>query len=166
MALNGLLPSPTPGMTMEVLGTLVGAAIQGQIVASAHTLKHCPTLNASAGQLGNGSGAEVIKSLVRSQDYLSHSVSRSSGGCAPKHGLCGVSRAGRSFSHRQVGGGQFSGPDCGWRTRVRRWKLLGHFFFFWILWTESISAGRFLRQPASEAKSFGFSKQSNSSEKF
>uniref|UniRef100_A0A8C5I2H4 Major facilitator superfamily domain-containing protein 2B-like n=1 Tax=Gouania willdenowi TaxID=441366 RepID=A0A8C5I2H4_GOUWI len=32
-------------MTMEVLGTLVGAAIQGQIVASAHTLKHCPTHN-------------------------------------------------------------------------------------------------------------------------
>uniref|UniRef100_A0A8P4K8T4 MFSD2 lysolipid transporter B, sphingolipid n=1 Tax=Dicentrarchus labrax TaxID=13489 RepID=A0A8P4K8T4_DICLA len=32
-------------MTMEVLGTLVGAAIQGQIVASAHTLKHCPTQN-------------------------------------------------------------------------------------------------------------------------
>lgn len=60
-------------MTMEVLGTLVGAAIQGQIVASAHTLKHCPTLNASAGHLGNRS--EVIKSLVRSQEYLSHSVS-------------------------------------------------------------------------------------------
>lgn len=57
---------------MEVLGTLVGAAIQGQIVASAHTLKHCPTQN---GYLGNGSGAEIVKSLVRSQDYLSHSVS-------------------------------------------------------------------------------------------
>lgn len=60
---------------MEVLGTLVGAAIQGQIVASAHTLKHCPTQNTSASQLGNGSGAEIIKSLVHSQDYLSHSVS-------------------------------------------------------------------------------------------
>uniref|UniRef100_A0A673BG84 Major facilitator superfamily domain containing 2B n=1 Tax=Sphaeramia orbicularis TaxID=375764 RepID=A0A673BG84_9TELE len=36
-------------MTMEVLGTLVGAAIQGQIVASAHTRKHCPTHNMSAG---------------------------------------------------------------------------------------------------------------------
>uniref|UniRef100_A0A8C2HIS4 Major facilitator superfamily domain-containing protein 2B-like n=1 Tax=Cyprinus carpio TaxID=7962 RepID=A0A8C2HIS4_CYPCA len=32
-------------MTVEVLGTLVGAAIQGQIVASAHTLKHCPHRN-------------------------------------------------------------------------------------------------------------------------
>ncbi|XP_047429352.1 major facilitator superfamily domain-containing protein 2B [Mugil cephalus] len=60
-------------MTMEVLGTLVGAAIQGQIVASAHTLKHCPTHNTSAGYLGNSSGAEIVKSLVRSQDYLSHS---------------------------------------------------------------------------------------------
>uniref|UniRef100_A0A3Q3VSQ8 Uncharacterized protein n=1 Tax=Mola mola TaxID=94237 RepID=A0A3Q3VSQ8_MOLML len=60
-------------MTMEVLGTLVGAAIQGQIVASAHTLKHCPTHNMSAGNLGNSSGAEIVKSLVRSQDYLSHS---------------------------------------------------------------------------------------------
>uniref|UniRef100_A0AAY4BN09 Major facilitator superfamily domain containing 2B n=1 Tax=Denticeps clupeoides TaxID=299321 RepID=A0AAY4BN09_9TELE len=39
-------------MTFEVLGTLVGAAIQGQIVASAHTLKHCPHPN-------------VIKSLAR-----------------------------------------------------------------------------------------------------
>uniref|UniRef100_A0A672HS46 Major facilitator superfamily domain-containing protein 2B-like n=1 Tax=Salarias fasciatus TaxID=181472 RepID=A0A672HS46_SALFA len=62
-------------MTMEVLGTLVGAAIQGQIVASAHTLKHCPTHNTSAGYLGNSSGAEIVKSLVHSQDYLSHAVS-------------------------------------------------------------------------------------------
>uniref|UniRef100_A0A8D3DZD8 MFSD2 lysolipid transporter B, sphingolipid n=1 Tax=Scophthalmus maximus TaxID=52904 RepID=A0A8D3DZD8_SCOMX len=46
-------------MTVEVLGTLVGAAIQGQIVASAHTLKHCPTHNVSAGYLGNSSGAEI-----------------------------------------------------------------------------------------------------------
>ncbi|XP_008277834.1 major facilitator superfamily domain-containing protein 2B [Stegastes partitus] len=59
-------------MTMEVLGTLVGAAIQGQIVASAHTLKHCPTHNMSAGYPGNSSGTEVVKSLVRPQDYLSH----------------------------------------------------------------------------------------------
>ena len=62
-------------MTMEVLGTLVGAAIQGQIVASAHTLKHCPPHNMTAGYLGNSSGAEIVKSLVRSQEYLSHSVS-------------------------------------------------------------------------------------------
>ncbi|XP_068198408.1 major facilitator superfamily domain-containing protein 2B [Antennarius striatus] len=60
-------------MTMEVLGTLVGAAIQGQIVASAHTLKHCSTHNVSANYLGNSSGAEIIKSLVHSQEHLSHS---------------------------------------------------------------------------------------------
>uniref|UniRef100_A0A8C6SFN6 Major facilitator superfamily domain containing 2B n=1 Tax=Neogobius melanostomus TaxID=47308 RepID=A0A8C6SFN6_9GOBI len=41
-------------MTMEVLGTLVGAAIQGQIVASAHTRKHCRQFNVSAaGSHGN-----------------------------------------------------------------------------------------------------------------
>ncbi|XP_063352552.1 major facilitator superfamily domain-containing protein 2B [Pelmatolapia mariae] len=59
-------------MTMEVLGTLVGAAIQGQIVASAHTLKHCPTNNMSAGYLGNSSGAEIVKSMVHSKEYLSY----------------------------------------------------------------------------------------------
>ncbi|XP_046877722.1 major facilitator superfamily domain-containing protein 2B [Hypomesus transpacificus] len=60
-------------MTLEVLGTLVGAAIQGQIVASAHTLKHCPHQNMSAGHLGNSSsGAEIVRSLVHSQDFLSH----------------------------------------------------------------------------------------------
>lgn len=62
-------------MTMEVLGTLVGAAIQGQIVASAHTLKHCPTNNMSAGYLGNSSGAEIVKSMVHSKEYLSYAVS-------------------------------------------------------------------------------------------
>ncbi|XP_054618026.1 major facilitator superfamily domain-containing protein 2B isoform X4 [Dunckerocampus dactyliophorus] len=67
------LPDPHHRMTLEVLGTLVGAAIQGQIVASAHTLKHCPTHNVSAGHPGNDSGGEVVKSLlVRSEEYLSH----------------------------------------------------------------------------------------------
>ncbi|XP_070291984.1 sphingosine-1-phosphate transporter MFSD2B-like [Salvelinus sp. IW2-2015] len=61
-------------MTLEVLGTLVGAAIQGQIVASAHTLKHCPHHNMSTGHLGNGSGAEIVKRIVHSQDFLSHAV--------------------------------------------------------------------------------------------
>ncbi|KAK2856471.1 hypothetical protein Q5P01_005206 [Channa striata] len=60
-------------MTMEVLGTLVGAAIQGQIVASAHTLKHCPTHNMTTGYLGNSSGAEIVTSPMHSQDYLSQS---------------------------------------------------------------------------------------------
>ena len=69
---NSIFNHSIAGMTMEVLGTLVGAAIQGQIVASAHTLKHCPTHNVSAGYLGNSSGAEII---VRSQDHLPHAVS-------------------------------------------------------------------------------------------
>uniref|UniRef100_A0A8C1GPE7 Major facilitator superfamily domain containing 2B n=1 Tax=Cyprinus carpio TaxID=7962 RepID=A0A8C1GPE7_CYPCA len=61
-------------MTAEVLGTLVGAAIQGQIVASAHTLKHCPHRNLTTGHLGNSSGTEVIRSMAISQDFLSHAV--------------------------------------------------------------------------------------------
>ncbi|XP_061785411.1 major facilitator superfamily domain-containing protein 2B [Nerophis lumbriciformis] len=60
-------------MTLEVLGTLVGAAIQGQIVASAHTFKHCSPHNVSDGHLGNGSGGDVVRSLVvRSEEYLPH----------------------------------------------------------------------------------------------
>lgn len=63
-------------MTAEVLGTLIGAAIQGQIVASAHTMKHCLHHNLSTSHLGNTSsgGAEVVKSLALSQDFLSHAV--------------------------------------------------------------------------------------------
>ncbi|KAI1897750.1 hypothetical protein AGOR_G00086490 [Albula goreensis] len=55
-------------MTMEVLGTLVGAAVQGQIVASAHTLKNCsPNLTASL-PLGNGSTTHI----ALAPDFLSH----------------------------------------------------------------------------------------------
>ncbi|KAG7262267.1 hypothetical protein CRUP_031168, partial [Coryphaenoides rupestris] len=63
-------------MTLEILGTLAGAAIQGQIVASAHMRKHCLDHgNVTAGPLGsNGSAeAEIVKSEVHSQDFLSHS---------------------------------------------------------------------------------------------
>ncbi|KAI9999668.1 hypothetical protein NQD34_018498 [Periophthalmus magnuspinnatus] len=57
---------------MEVMGTLVGAAIQGQIVASAHTRKHCHNLTtAVAGFHGNISHTEIVRRLVPSQDYLS-----------------------------------------------------------------------------------------------
>lgn len=62
-------------MTVEILGTLLGAAIQGQIVARAHNLKHCPHINVSAGHLENSSGTEVIRSLALSQDFLSQAVS-------------------------------------------------------------------------------------------
>ncbi|KAK7133911.1 hypothetical protein R3I94_015686 [Phoxinus phoxinus] len=59
-------------MTVEVLGTLVGAAIQGQIVASAHTLKHCPHRNLTTGHMANSSGTEIIRSRALSQDFLFH----------------------------------------------------------------------------------------------
>lgn len=62
------------GMTVEVLGTLVGAAIQGQIVASAHTMKHCPHHNLSAGHLGNSSGMKIIRTVGLSHDFLFHAV--------------------------------------------------------------------------------------------
>uniref|UniRef100_A0A3B3WD10 Major facilitator superfamily domain containing 2B n=1 Tax=Poecilia mexicana TaxID=48701 RepID=A0A3B3WD10_9TELE len=52
--------SATAYMTVEVMGTLLGAAIQGQIVASAHSQKHCSSHNMSAGSLGNSSGAETV----------------------------------------------------------------------------------------------------------
>ncbi|XP_077366913.1 major facilitator superfamily domain-containing protein 2B isoform X2 [Festucalex cinctus] len=58
-------------MTLEVLGTLAGAAIQGQIVASAHRLKHCQH-NTTMNAFNSSGGAEVVRSLVRSEEYLSH----------------------------------------------------------------------------------------------
>lgn len=61
-------------MTVEVLGTLVGAAIQGQIVASAHTMKHCSHRNLSTGHLGNSSGMEITRTVALSHDFLSHAV--------------------------------------------------------------------------------------------
>lgn len=62
------------GMTLEVLGTLAGAAIQGQIVASAHRLKHCQGHNSTINTFNNSGGADVIRSLVRSEEYMSHAV--------------------------------------------------------------------------------------------
>ncbi|XP_051909162.1 major facilitator superfamily domain-containing protein 2B isoform X1 [Hippocampus zosterae] len=59
-------------MTLEVLGTLAGAAIQGQIVASAHRLKHCQGHNSTINAFNNSGGADVIRSLVRSEEYMSH----------------------------------------------------------------------------------------------
>ncbi|XP_061560517.1 major facilitator superfamily domain-containing protein 2B isoform X2 [Phycodurus eques] len=59
-------------MTLEVLGTLAGAAIQGQIVASAHRLKHCQGPNGTSNALNNSGGAEVVRNLVRSEEYMSH----------------------------------------------------------------------------------------------
>lgn len=57
------------GMTMEVLGTLIGAALQGQIVASAHVSPHCavnPSVNTTNSTTAN---------IPDPSDPLSHQVS-------------------------------------------------------------------------------------------
>ncbi|KAM6085017.1 sphingosine-1-phosphate transporter MFSD2B isoform 9-T10 [Theristicus caerulescens] len=68
-----LLPFPSTDhrMTMEVLGTLIGAALQGQIVASAHVSHHCivnPPVNAT-------DSWHDTPSLPDPSDPLSHQVS-------------------------------------------------------------------------------------------
>uniref|UniRef100_A0A8C6ZGB7 MFSD2 lysolipid transporter B, sphingolipid n=1 Tax=Nothoprocta perdicaria TaxID=30464 RepID=A0A8C6ZGB7_NOTPE len=60
-------------MTMEVLGTLIGAALQGQIVASAHVSHHCTT-NVSANTSSQGSSLHE-PSVPEPLDPLSHPVS-------------------------------------------------------------------------------------------
>ncbi|NWY04796.1 MFS2B protein, partial [Nothoprocta ornata] len=59
-------------MTMEVLGTLIGAALQGQIVASAHVSHHCTT-NVSANTSSQGSSLHE-PSVPELLDPLSHPV--------------------------------------------------------------------------------------------
>lgn len=59
------------GMTMEVLGTLIGAALQGQIVASAHVSPHC-TVNPS---LNTTDSWHDTPSIPDPSDPLSHQVS-------------------------------------------------------------------------------------------
>lgn len=62
---------PSLGMTMEVLGTLIGAALQGQIVASAHVSHHCtvnPTVNTT-------DSWHDTPSFPEPSDPLSHQVS-------------------------------------------------------------------------------------------
>lgn len=59
------------GMTMEVLGTLIGAALQGQIVASAHISPHC-TVNLSVNTTDSW---HDTPSVPDPSDPLSHQVS-------------------------------------------------------------------------------------------
>lgn len=62
---------PSLGMTMEVLGTLIGAALQGQIVASAHISHHCtmsPPVNTT------NSWHDTL-SIPDPSDPMSHKVS-------------------------------------------------------------------------------------------
>ncbi|NWY38589.1 MFS2B protein, partial [Sylvia atricapilla] len=58
-------------MTMEVLGTLIGAALQGQIVASAHVSPHC-TVNPSVNTTDSW---HDTASVPDPSDPLSHQVS-------------------------------------------------------------------------------------------
>ncbi|KAM4771221.1 sphingosine-1-phosphate transporter MFSD2B [Rhinophrynus dorsalis] len=51
-------------MTMEVLGTLIGAALQGQIVASAHTGHDC--------NVTSGTGNLTVNILPGSSDHIQH----------------------------------------------------------------------------------------------
>ncbi|KAK1171760.1 major facilitator superfamily domain-containing protein 2B-like [Acipenser oxyrinchus oxyrinchus] len=63
-------------MTMEVFGTLIGAAIQGQIVASAHASEHCRLYNVSTEAPGNVSEeSHNVYSPISpalTQEFLSH----------------------------------------------------------------------------------------------
>ncbi|KAG2467701.1 MFS2B protein, partial [Polypterus senegalus] len=66
------------GMTMEVLGTLIGAAIQGQIVASAHASRHCPLYNtsidASANATEDSESSNSTPSSTMTHDFLRQAV--------------------------------------------------------------------------------------------
>ncbi|RXN00216.1 Major facilitator superfamily domain-containing protein 2B [Acipenser ruthenus] len=70
------LPNHDNRMTMEVFGTLIGAAIQGQIVASAHASKHCRLYNMSTEAPGNVSEeSHNVYSPISpalTQEFLSH----------------------------------------------------------------------------------------------
>uniref|UniRef100_A0A8C5MBU7 MFSD2 lysolipid transporter B, sphingolipid n=1 Tax=Leptobrachium leishanense TaxID=445787 RepID=A0A8C5MBU7_9ANUR len=58
-------------MTMEVLGTLIGAALQGQIVASAHTGHHCAVNNETTSQAINTTDSITnLTSLPRAPDLI------------------------------------------------------------------------------------------------
>ncbi|KAM4040509.1 sphingosine-1-phosphate transporter MFSD2B isoform 1-T1 [Anomaloglossus baeobatrachus] len=61
-------------MTMEVLGTLIGAALQGQIVASAHTSHHCHLDNGTMNVSINATYSLVNSTILvpGSADYKLH----------------------------------------------------------------------------------------------
>ncbi|MBN3291544.1 MFS2B protein, partial [Polypterus senegalus] len=68
-------------MTMEVLGTLIGAAIQGQIVASAHASRHCPLYNtsidASANATEDSESSNSTPSSTMTHDFLRQAMVQS-----------------------------------------------------------------------------------------
>lgn len=65
---------PSLGMTMEVLGTLVGAALQGRIVASAHLSQYC-TWNPPLNIIDPTYSLHNTSDFSEPSDPLSHQVS-------------------------------------------------------------------------------------------
>ncbi|XP_037749903.1 major facilitator superfamily domain-containing protein 2B isoform X10 [Chelonia mydas] len=61
-------------MTVEVLGTLMGAALHGQIVASAHASDHC-TVNLTINAADSSSSLSNASNLAESLGLQSHGVS-------------------------------------------------------------------------------------------
>ncbi|XP_068136366.1 sphingosine-1-phosphate transporter MFSD2B-like [Hyperolius riggenbachi] len=61
-------------MTVEVLGTLIGAAVQGQIVASAHSAHHCNVYNMTMNLTVNSTDSLVNTTFLipGSPDYQIH----------------------------------------------------------------------------------------------
>ncbi|KAM8954063.1 sphingosine-1-phosphate transporter MFSD2B [Pelodytes ibericus] len=59
-------------MTMEVLGTLIGAALQGQIVASAHTGRHCAVINQTMNLTVNATDSLTNTAILPSAPDLLH----------------------------------------------------------------------------------------------
>ncbi|XP_053316711.1 sphingosine-1-phosphate transporter MFSD2B [Spea bombifrons] len=59
-------------MTVEVLGTLIGAAVQGQIVASAHTGHHCITNNETTNFTVNSTESPANGTLLPGSPDLLH----------------------------------------------------------------------------------------------
>ncbi|PIO31774.1 hypothetical protein AB205_0212540, partial [Aquarana catesbeiana] len=63
-------------MTVEVLGTLIGAALQGQIVASAHTAHHCHVINRTMNFTVNATNSmeNITFFIPGTPDYQLHAL--------------------------------------------------------------------------------------------
>ncbi|XP_043366112.1 major facilitator superfamily domain-containing protein 2B isoform X2 [Dermochelys coriacea] len=77
-------------MTVEVLGTLMGAALHGQIVASAHASDHC-TVNLTINAADSSSSLSNTSNLAEPLGLQSHGVSAcGTGTLNPRGGFSGV----------------------------------------------------------------------------
>ncbi|XP_043366115.1 major facilitator superfamily domain-containing protein 2B isoform X5 [Dermochelys coriacea] len=83
-------PSIDHRMTVEVLGTLMGAALHGQIVASAHASDHC-TVNLTINAADSSSSLSNTSNLAEPLGLQSHGVSAcGTGTLNPRGGFSGV----------------------------------------------------------------------------